>query len=246
MRRFAIESIAENSDSAWIRYIELCVLTSTFDRMLHEVTSKYFATISSVFSELMQIDSSITNAWSYLWQEYDFPDYRAVKIELSPIFTDMTLGTLGKNESSTLAVSKLSSDISQATLAMTFVRCFLIHALQVFDNLGAFGIRQCFQSRVSQKPLPNIAETPDRRTMQEFVPECPICKSRTVLRYSKRGHTPGKAFWGCTRFPDCRGTLSLFKSADRYPQFDHSDEDQNRGDWFVEYMNELYGPDWDD
>jgi restriction system protein len=40
-------------------------------------------------------------------------------------------------------------------------------------------------------------------------PLCPICKSLMIKRTSKRGATTGSQFWGCTKYPNCRGTLPL-------------------------------------
>ncbi len=39
---------------------------------------------------------------------------------------------------------------------------------------------------------------------------CPVCGSAMVRRVAKRGRNAGDAFWGCSRYPACRGTrLSL-------------------------------------
>jgi len=35
---------------------------------------------------------------------------------------------------------------------------------------------------------------------------CPQCGSSMVLRTAKKGPQPGSQFWGCTKYPDCRGT----------------------------------------
>lgn len=35
---------------------------------------------------------------------------------------------------------------------------------------------------------------------------CPLCGSPMTRRVSRQGSNPGTAFWGCTRFPNCRGT----------------------------------------
>ncbi len=35
---------------------------------------------------------------------------------------------------------------------------------------------------------------------------CPLCGSRMVLRTARRGANAGSQFYGCSRFPDCRGT----------------------------------------
>lgn len=37
-------------------------------------------------------------------------------------------------------------------------------------------------------------------------PLCPKCVERMVLRTARRGGNAGSDFWGCPRFPDCRGT----------------------------------------
>ena len=37
-------------------------------------------------------------------------------------------------------------------------------------------------------------------------PLCPKCAERMVLRTARRGGNAGSDFWGCPRFPDCRGT----------------------------------------
>ena len=42
--------------------------------------------------------------------------------------------------------------------------------------------------------------------MTTGAPFCPECQSRMVKRKAKRGANAGKAFWGCTRYPDCKGT----------------------------------------
>jgi restriction system protein len=40
-------------------------------------------------------------------------------------------------------------------------------------------------------------------------PLCPKCGSPMVLRTAKRGSRAGQKFWGCSKFPQCRGTLSI-------------------------------------
>jgi Topoisomerase DNA binding C4 zinc finger len=50
-------------------------------------------------------------------------------------------------------------------------------------------------------PTPNRAE-PDRQHTQ--APLCPKCQSEMRLRNGRNGE-----FWGCSRFPDCRGTRNI-------------------------------------
>ena len=40
-------------------------------------------------------------------------------------------------------------------------------------------------------------------------PFCPECQSRMVKRKAKRGSRAGQAFWGCIRYPDCRGSRPI-------------------------------------
>jgi restriction system protein len=38
---------------------------------------------------------------------------------------------------------------------------------------------------------------------------CPVCGSTMVMRVAKKGKNAGSSFWGCSRFPKCRGTTKL-------------------------------------
>ncbi len=38
-------------------------------------------------------------------------------------------------------------------------------------------------------------------------PDCPRCSSQMVCRTAKSGENAGKEFWGCTKFPACRGMV---------------------------------------
>ena len=40
-------------------------------------------------------------------------------------------------------------------------------------------------------------------------PGCPRCASPMVRREAKRGPNAGRAFYGCSRYPDCRGTVAI-------------------------------------
>ena len=40
-------------------------------------------------------------------------------------------------------------------------------------------------------------------------PACPQCGALMALRTAKSGKTPGSQFWGCTKYPECKGTLPV-------------------------------------
>ncbi|WP_374761708.1 topoisomerase DNA-binding C4 zinc finger domain-containing protein [Tepidiforma sp.] len=39
-----------------------------------------------------------------------------------------------------------------------------------------------------------------------MTPTCPLCGGSMVRRTARSGSNAGGQFWGCTRFPECRGT----------------------------------------
>lgn len=43
----------------------------------------------------------------------------------------------------------------------------------------------------------------------ETLPRCPKCGSEMVLRTAKRGDNQGGKFWGCSRYPECRGIVNI-------------------------------------
>ena len=47
------------------------------------------------------------------------------------------------------------------------------------------------------------------RMTQELSPECPQCGAAMVLKTARRGRNAGGQFWGCTKYPECKGTLDV-------------------------------------
>ena len=46
------------------------------------------------------------------------------------------------------------------------------------------------------------------------VPSCPECGTLMVLRTARKGRNAGEKFWGCARFPDCKGTRPVSPDTD--------------------------------
>ncbi len=40
-------------------------------------------------------------------------------------------------------------------------------------------------------------------------PSCPLCGSLTALRAARTGPNEGSQFWGCSQYPNCKGTAAL-------------------------------------
>ncbi len=49
----------------------------------------------------------------------------------------------------------------------------------------------------------------DRTNRTDLPPKCPQCGALMALRTAKAGKTPGSQFWGCTKYPECKGTAPL-------------------------------------
>jgi len=43
----------------------------------------------------------------------------------------------------------------------------------------------------------------------EAVPECPKCSKPMAIRMATKGENKGNEFWGCSGFPECKGTLKI-------------------------------------
>lgn len=74
-------------------------------------------------------------------------------------------------------------------------------APQVQQPLGRSG--PLTNPRPSQTTAPTTG--PQTRTAS---PHCPRCGSSMIRRTARRGRRPGNTFWGCSRFPQCRGSRS--------------------------------------
>lgn len=61
------------------------------------------------------------------------------------------------------------------------------------------------QPAVAVSPFPEISNA----TPIASSPVCPQCKSPMILRTARRGDKVGSQFWGCSRFPKCRGARQV-------------------------------------
>lgn len=60
------------------------------------------------------------------------------------------------------------------------------------------------QQSLSAPPVSSRSQPPERPAAP--VVACPSCGTAMVKRIAKRGPNQGMPFWGCPRYPDCRGT----------------------------------------
>lgn len=53
------------------------------------------------------------------------------------------------------------------------------------------------------------ARTKARAEKEPATPVCPVCGKEMRQRTAGKGHSAGKAFWGCSGYPECRGLLKM-------------------------------------
>ena len=81
--------------------------------------------------------------------------------------------------------------------------------IRLVDGPKLFGmIKQAKTSgavaRGPEMPSRGPAATPEAAAAR--APACPACASPMVLRSARRGASAGSEFWGCTKYPACKGT----------------------------------------
>lgn len=58
------------------------------------------------------------------------------------------------------------------------------------------------------RPVP-ASSVQRREPAMDSDPDCPKCGAAMVKRVARQGPLAGKQFWGCSQFPQCRGTRAL-------------------------------------
>jgi ribosomal protein S27AE len=53
----------------------------------------------------------------------------------------------------------------------------------------------------------------ENKKLVEELPRCPKCGNEMVLRTAKHGDHQGGQFWGCSKYPQCRGILEIEKAS---------------------------------
>ncbi len=65
---------------------------------------------------------------------------------------------------------------------------------------------QLATARLAQRQKQN---QPDRTDQSDQIPKCPLCGKLLALRTARNGPRAGSQFWGCTGYPNCKGTRPL-------------------------------------
>jgi restriction system protein len=70
------------------------------------------------------------------------------------------------------------------------------------EQLAAARLQERRRKKSSSDPT-------DQTDRTDSIPECPDCGSTMVLRTAKSGKTSGQQFWGCSSYPECKGTAEV-------------------------------------
>ena len=62
-----------------------------------------------------------------------------------------------------------------------------------------------------------------RAAKEPAAPLCPLCGKGMRQRTAKQGPHAGQPFWGCSGYPECRGTRAIAGESDKSDGFDKSD-----------------------
>lgn len=75
------------------------------------------------------------------------------------------------------------------------------------EQLATARLQKRTESRASQISLTTGTAQPQSDGTQPVSPApCPVCGGLMALRTAKSGRSPGSQFWGCTNYPQCKGT----------------------------------------
>lgn len=68
---------------------------------------------------------------------------------------------------------------------------------------------QLMGGRELERMIQSVQPVAAPRPATESVPICPKCARPMVRRTARSGQYGGQAFWGCSAFPQCRGTRPI-------------------------------------
>lgn len=82
---------------------------------------------------------------------------------------------------------------------------------QIAIAIGQLGSPPEMQQQRTEPSIKEVAQvssqTQEVDTGLKPDPQCPRCSGPMVRRMAKSGENAGKEFWGCTKFPACRGVV---------------------------------------
>ncbi|MHB1305808.1 MAG: four helix bundle suffix domain-containing protein [Limisphaerales bacterium] len=68
---------------------------------------------------------------------------------------------------------------------------------------------QLATARIAHRRKNDPSGPPKQSDQSDPIPTCPQCGALLALRTAKTGKNAGQQFWGCTKYPDCKGTMPI-------------------------------------
>jgi four helix bundle suffix protein len=69
-------------------------------------------------------------------------------------------------------------------------------------------------ARIAERQKKDRTDLSDRTGQSDkTLPVCPLCGKPMALRTARKGQNTGSQFWGCSGYPECKGTKKLDGSA---------------------------------
>ncbi len=84
---------------------------------------------------------------------------------------------------------------------------------QEFIEQGGFTER-LYSTRVKARASKSDLSDRSDKSDEKSKPICPLCGKRMLRRTAKQGPHAGQAFWGCSGYPECKGTLAMSDKSD--------------------------------
>ena len=101
-----------------------------------------------------------------------------------------------------VGIAFLPIAIRGVATALQYVLPLLLVVAAIFS-----GIQSSRQRKISEQGL--SMPGPEKASSVNDAPSCPKCNALMVKRRARRGDNAGEIFWGCTNYPDCKGTRPL-------------------------------------
>ncbi|MFA6566883.1 MAG: four helix bundle suffix domain-containing protein [Victivallales bacterium] len=107
-----------------------------------------------------------------------------------------------------------SPEVSANTIRHLILQAMLMLNKQIQrleqDFLKEGGIRERMtNARLEYRNNPSSQSSLSSMSSSPTSPLCPLCNSPMKCRTARVGANAGKSFWGCSKYPDCRGTISM-------------------------------------
>lgn len=98
------------------------------------------------------------------------------------------------------------TDKEMEELAHFFLGC---HQERTTDYTATFREAILAVGAENAKPQPEVVPPTPQHHMEQEQVLCPKCGAPMVRRVASKGSNAGKAFYGCSKFPTCRGIVSV-------------------------------------